>query len=82
MTYPLSGIPDYILYGDLAGDGLVGYADLLLLIRYLAQPDVYGMDINLAAADVNCDGVVDYVDLVLMLRYFARQGIVLGLNLP
>jgi uncharacterized repeat protein (TIGR02543 family) len=64
-----------IIYGDLNGDGVVDSADLILMLRYFAQP---GTVIDLAAADVNGDGVVNNADLILLLRYFAQPGVILG----
>jgi alpha-tubulin suppressor-like RCC1 family protein len=64
-----------VLYGDINNDGLVNNADLILMLRYFAQP---GIEINLVVADVNGDGVVNNADLVLLMMYFAQPGIILG----
>ena len=64
-----------ILFGDVNNDGVVDSADLVLMLRFFAQP---GVVINLEAADVNGDGVIDSADLILLLRFFAQPGIILG----
>ncbi|MCL1819849.1 MAG: dockerin type I domain-containing protein [Oscillospiraceae bacterium] len=66
---------DNFIYGDLNRDGVVNNADLILLLRYFAQPNIA---IDIAAADVNGDGVVNNADLILLLRFFSQPGIVLG----
>jgi len=79
MIVPLSFVvepaPQSVRYGDLNDDGRVDSADLILMMRYFAQPNV---SINMAAADVNGDGVVNQADLIHFTRFFARPGVVLG----
>jgi hypothetical protein len=74
-TFTYTGTGNGVLYGDLDGDGAVSMADLILMLRFFAQP---GVTIDELAADVNGDGVVDNSDLILFLRFFAQQGITLG----
>jgi len=64
-----------VRYGDLNDDGFVNSADLVLLLKFFAQP---GVNINMAAADVNGDGSVNNADLIHFMRYFAQPGVVLG----
>ena len=64
-----------IKYGDINNDGFVNSADLVLLLRFFAQP---GVNINMAAADVNGDGSVNNADLIHFMRYFAQPGVKLG----
>ena len=44
-------------------------------LRYLAGLDV---EIDLAAADVNCDGVVNKMDALRLKKYLAGQDVKLG----
>jgi uncharacterized repeat protein (TIGR02543 family) len=69
------GANGYTQYGDLNSDGTINNQDLVLILRYFAQP---GININRTAADVNADGTINSADLVLLLRFFAQPGTVLG----
>jgi hypothetical protein len=65
----------YVLYGDLNSDGTVNNQDLVLILRYFAQPSI---NINKTAADVNADGTINSADLVLIQKFFAQPGTILG----
>lgn len=59
----------------MTGDGVVNKMDALRLKKYLAGLDV---EIDLAAADVNCDGVVNKMDALRLKKYLAGQDVKLG----
>ena len=63
------------LYGDLNGNGIVDMTDMIMMLRYFAQP---GVTVDMAAADVNGDGRVNNADLILFMKYFSRPNIALG----
>jgi hypothetical protein len=65
----------YVNYGDLNSDGSINNQDLVLILRYFAQP---GININRTAADVNADGTINSADLALLLKFFAQPGTLLG----
>lgn len=52
------------LTGDLTGDNVVGFADLLLLVQN------YGSTTATPAGDVNGDGRVDFTDLLLLAQNY------------
>ena len=54
--------------GNVSGDGVVTYLDLLLLRLYLAGHDV---EILRQAADINADGRISAIDLMLLRLYLA-----------
>ena len=75
ITATFTNFNSGILYGDLNNDNRVNISDLILMLKYFSQPNVF---INMAAADVNGDSVVNNNDLNWFLRYFSRPGVKLG----
>lgn len=58
------------IYGDIDGDGEVGLADVLAMIRYYnGNSDAIAPE-NMKAADVNGDGEVDLADILEMIRFY------------
>lgn len=66
---------DFILYGDVNGDGEVTPSDVVLLRRYFANYDSETGKSAISVApggDVNGDGELTPSDVVLLRRYFAN----------
>lgn len=65
-------ISNYLL-GDVNGDGEVTNKDRLMLSRYLAKWDGYGIDkLVFEAADINGDGEITNRDRLLLSRHLAK----------
>ncbi|TYQ14896.1 UNVERIFIED_CONTAM: dockerin type I repeat protein [Acetivibrio alkalicellulosi] len=62
--------PDFIMYGDLTGDGQINSSDVILLKRYLLSiiPNLPSQQ-SIYAADLNADGKIDSTDYALLRRY-------------
>jgi len=56
--------------GDLDGDGVVDFDDVILLLEYVG--DLSGEVLD--GGDVNCDGVVDMGDVILLLNHVGDPG--------
>ncbi|MBQ6950547.1 MAG: peptidoglycan DD-metalloendopeptidase family protein [Clostridia bacterium] len=52
--------------GDANEDGTVGWADLILMLKYVSG---WSVSLNTANADVTADGSVGWTDLILLLKY-------------
>ena len=66
-------IANWIMYGDVNGDGEVNLMDLIPMTKYVSG--VTDVNINLDAADVNVDGKVDDKDVAIMKKYLAGDNI-------
>ncbi len=67
VAVSLANISD--LKGDADGDGMLDYADLILLNGYICETAVIAEE-NLANCDMNADGCIDYNDMVLICADF------------
>lgn len=74
--YPM-GETDYapVKYGDADGDNSITSVDAALILQHVAG---WSVQINAAAADVNCDGWVTSADAALILQYVASWNVELG----
>ncbi len=72
-TGNINYIANWIMYGDVNGDGEVNIMDLIPMSKYVSG--VTDTKINLEAADVNTDGVVDDIDVAIMKKYLAGDNI-------
>lgn len=61
------------LSGDVNGDSVVDFTDLVILARS------YGQAGGLSNGDINGNGIVDFKDLVLLARNYGRSASTLGL---
>ena len=59
--------PNYVLLGDVDGDGEITNADALLIFKYIFDPIANPLDP--AAADVNHDGKITNEDALLIFKY-------------
>ena len=59
---------EFLLPGDLNGDGIVNGKDVILVRQYVALMDV---EMDLRTADVNADGEVNGKDVILIRQYVA-----------
>lgn len=64
------GPVEYILYGDVDGDGEITVADVTLLQQYVAGDKTLDEAAKLRS-DVNCDGVIDVLDCTSIQLYIA-----------
>ena len=55
------------LLGDVNGDGFITNSDVLMIFRYIYNPELYPLDINVG--DVNGDGFVTNSDVLMIYRY-------------
>ncbi len=63
MTVPTAVFNPELLYGDLNQDGRCSAADLVLLLRYLAEEGNLNLSAKgVSAADLNLDGLIDMQD--------------------
>ena len=53
--------------GDVDGDGFVTNADVLMIYRYIYNPELYPLDVNVG--DVDRDGSVTNADVLMIYRY-------------
>lgn len=58
--------PEYAL-GDVSGDGLITNADVLVIFRYIYDPELYHVDPKIG--DVNHDGEITNADVLVIFRY-------------
>lgn len=73
----VSKLEDEYDVGDCNDDGDIDVKDATILLKYLAEWEDTG--INIDAADCNNDGDVDVKDVTLLLKYLAEwEDIVLG----
>ena len=56
-----------IILGDVNGDGIITNADILMIYRYIYNPELYPLDP--ALADVDSDRLVTNLDVLKMFRY-------------
>ena len=56
-----------VMLGDVDGDGNVTNSDVLMIFRYIYNPDMYPL--NKTYADVNQDGEVTNSDVLMIFRY-------------
>lgn len=64
-----------VLWGDVNGDGVVNFVDIMMLQLWYAG---FPVDIDLTVADVNGDGVVNFMDIMHLQLWYAGFPVVLG----
>ncbi|MDY5002434.1 MAG: InlB B-repeat-containing protein [Eubacteriales bacterium] len=66
VTTDLTITAEYLLIGDVNGDGIVNTVDAVLILRY--SMGLINIEFDTRSIDINGDGIVDISDAVLILR--------------
>ena len=66
VELPTEPEPEYVL-GDVDGDGYVTNSDVLMIFRYIYNPELYPLDVTVG--DVDRDGEVTNSDVLMIFRY-------------
>ena len=64
---------DCLVLGDVNGDRLITNADVLQIYRYIYNPELYPL--NVEVGDVNGDGYVTNADVLAIFRYIYNPGL-------
>lgn len=66
VTTDLTITAEYLLIGDVNGDGIVNTVDAVLILRY--SMGLINIEFDTRSIDINGDGIVDISDAILILR--------------
>lgn len=66
VTEDMTITAEYMLIGDVDGDGELTLSDALLLLRHVVS--LVSLDVDMRIIDINGDGIINCTDALLLLR--------------
>ena len=69
----MSANPKIALFflGDVNYDAAINVMDIILVLDYILDPNIY--DINICSADMNMNSILNITDIVIMLESILSQ---------